>query len=75
MPDTLKKKLSILTSTSACICSYREESDNQTDSDDLVEMEEPIEKEENNAETIERVVRSRFGRKGGKKAALPSSYQ
>lgn len=45
--------------------SYREESDNQTDSDDFVEMDDTVEKEVNTAETIEKVLKSRFGRKGG----------
>ena len=52
------------------IFSYREESDNQTDSDDFVEFDDTAEKEVNNAETIERICKSRFGRKGGESSAV-----
>ncbi len=48
-------------------CSYKEESDDVTDSDDLIEIAETAEAdgERDAAETIERVMLRRVGRKGG----------
>ena len=49
--------------------SYKEaESDNATDSDDIIEAPEPDEekeKEEDNKETIEKILDHRMGKKGG----------
>ena len=46
--------------------SYKEESDDVTDSDDLIEIDQNEEEEEKDAnETIEKVIKSRYGRKGG----------
>jgi len=51
-----------------CVCcSYKEESDDATESDDLIEVEmTEADYEREAAETIERVLRHRVGRKGGK---------
>lgn len=47
--------------------SYREDSDDTTDSDDVIEVEyTETEQQKNNAETIERVLKHRIGKKGGK---------
>jgi len=47
-------------------CSYKEESDDSTNSDDLIEVEmTEADHEREAAETIEKVVRHRVGRKGG----------
>lgn len=47
--------------------SYKEESDDVTDSDDLLEVETTeVDQEKETAETIEKVIRRRAGRKGGK---------
>ena len=47
--------------------SYREQSDNGTDSEDVIEWktEEQQEAEKNDKETIEKVIMKRTGRKGG----------
>lgn len=46
--------------------SYKEESDDVTDSDDLIEIDQNEEEEEKDAnETIEKVIKSRYARKGG----------
>jgi hypothetical protein len=52
------------------IYSYKEQSsDETTDEDDIVDASEPADdvqsQEEENAETIEKVLRHRIGRKGG----------
>lgn len=50
----------------ACICSYKEESDDATDSEDLIEIEmTEADHERQAAETVEKVLRHRVGRKGG----------
>lgn len=50
--------------------SYKEEeSENQTDSDDLLEITataQAADEEDDNHETIEKVIQQRVGRKGGK---------
>ena len=49
-----------------CVSSYKEESDDATESDDLIEVEwTEADYEREAAETIEKVLRHRFGRKGG----------
>jgi len=49
-----------------CICSYKEESDDATDSEDLIEIEmTEADHERQAAETVEKVLRHRVGRKGG----------
>lgn len=48
--------------------SYKEESDDVTDSEDLIEINEPEDAEQDlkdAAETIEKVIRKRIGHKGG----------
>ncbi|PIO35517.1 hypothetical protein AB205_0206780 [Aquarana catesbeiana] len=46
--------------------SYKEDDDFETDSDDLIEMQgEEAEEPEDNHETIEKVLESRIGKKGG----------
>lgn len=49
------------------IFSYKEESDDQTDSDDLIEVEqtEEVDEESEKRESIEKVLNQRVGRKGG----------
>jgi len=50
-----------------CVCSYKEQSDDATESDDLIEVEmTEADYEREAAETIEKVLRHRVGRKGGK---------
>lgn len=48
--------------------SYKEQTDGETDSDDIIEMEadEEQEKEEENKECIERILDHRRGKKGGR---------
>jgi len=50
-------------------CSYKEQSDGLTDEDDLIDASEVADdaasQDESNAETIEKVIRHRIGRKGG----------
>lgn len=47
-------------------CSYKEDDDFETDSDDLIEMTgEGVDEQQDNSETIEKVLDSRLGRKGG----------
>lgn len=49
--------------------SYKEDSD-KTDSEDLLDVNEPLDAEEappDNSETIERVIYTRRGKKGGKR--------
>jgi len=49
-----------------CVSSYKEESDDATESDDLIEVEwTEADYEREAAETIEKVLRHRVGRKGG----------
>ena len=52
------------------VASYKEQSEGSTDVDDIIEGLEPADdtqsQEESNAETIEKVLRQRIGRKGGK---------
>lgn len=49
-----------------CFHSYKEESDEVTDSDDLLEVEmNEVDQEKESAETIEKVIRRRVARKGG----------
>lgn len=46
--------------------SYKEDEDFETDSDDLIEMTgEGIDEQQDNSETIEKVLDSRLGKKGG----------
>jgi len=48
------------------LSSYKEESDDATDSDDLIEIEmTEADHEREAAETIEKVLKHRIGRKGG----------
>ena len=49
--------------------SYREESDDVTESDDLIEVDysQVVETVDNNAETIEKVINHRVAKKGGMK--------
>jgi len=50
----------------ASFCSYKEQSDDATDTDDLIEIEmTEADQEREAAETIEKVIRHRIGRKGG----------
>jgi len=52
---------------SVSVCSYKEHSDDATDSDDLIEVEwTEADHEREAAETIEKVIRHRLGHKGGK---------
>lgn len=44
--------------------SYKEDTDEATDSDDIIEAATPAEAEEENKETIERVIEMRYGKKG-----------
>jgi len=54
-------------------CSYKEESDDATDSDDLIEVEmTEADHEREAAETIEKVLRHRVGRKGGELGCCPA---
>lgn len=47
-------------------CSYKEDEDFETDSDDLIEMTgEGVDEQQDNSETIEKVLDSRLGKKGG----------
>jgi len=50
-------------------CSYKEQSEGSTDEEDLIDASEPADdaasQDESNAETIEKVIRHRIGRKGG----------
>lgn len=46
-------------------CSYKEDSDDVTDSDDIIEATTPAEAELDNKETIEKILDHRFGKKGG----------
>jgi hypothetical protein len=47
-------------------CSYKEESDDVTESDDLIEIEmTEADHDKETAETVEKVVKHRIGRKGG----------
>lgn len=47
-------------------CSYKEDDDFETDSDDLIEMTgEGVDEQQDNSETIEKVLDSRLGKKGG----------
>ena len=47
-------------------CSYKEDDDFETDSDDLIEMTgEGADEQQDNSETIEKVLDSRLGKKGG----------
>lgn len=48
-----------------CGCSYKEDSDDVTDSDDIIEATTPAEAEVDNKETIEKILDHRFGKKGG----------
>jgi len=58
---------SVSLTVSVCVCSYKEQSDDATDSDDLIEVEmTEADQEREAAETIEKVLRHRVGRKGGK---------
>ena len=62
----MRAKLRMVTSLSS---SYKETSEAGTDSEDLMEVEQAAEAaapEVSTAETIERVLKSRIGRKGGK---------
>lgn len=50
-------------------CSYKEDSDDQTDSDDLIEVtqdQQEAEEEDDNKEIIEKVLDDRIGRPAGK---------
>ena len=47
--------------------SYKEDSEEETDSDDIIEQDDAAAAEpEEDVETIEKIVRHRKGRKGGK---------
>lgn len=57
----------------ATTVSYKEDSEDKTDSEDLLEVEaptEPVELDEEKCETIEKVLAQRRGWKGGKKNAF-----
>ena len=59
--------MSVCLSVCVSVYSYKEQSDDATDSDDLIEVEmTEADHERETAETIERVLRHRTGRKGGK---------
>lgn len=45
--------------------SYKEESEGETDSEDIVEVDYGEEEEKSNAETIEKVLSVRVGKPGG----------
>jgi len=48
------------------LCSYKEQSDDATDTDDLIEIEmTEADHEREAAETVEKVLRHRVGRQGG----------
>ena len=51
-------------------CSYKEDTDEATDSDDIIEAATPAEAEEDNRETIEKVIEARRGKKGGKQGYI-----
>jgi hypothetical protein len=58
------------------LCSYKEDSDDQTDSDDLIEVtydQQEGEGEEDNKEIIEKVLDDRIGRTSGTKKLGKSS--
>ena len=46
--------------------SYKEDSEEETDSDDIIEQDDAAAAEPEDVETIEKIVRHRKGRKGGK---------
>jgi len=52
-----------------CMCSYKEQSEGSTNEEDLIDASELADdaasQDEPNAETIEKVIRHRIGRKGG----------
>lgn len=53
-------------SSALCPCSYKEDDDFETDSDDLIEMTgEGVDDQQDSSETIEKVLDSRLGKKGG----------
>lgn len=57
---------SCLTYSALCLCSYKEDDDFETDSDDLIEMTgEGVDDQQDSSETIEKVLDSRLGKKGG----------
>ena len=50
------------------MCSYKEQSEGSTDEEDLIDASEAADdaaSQDENAETIEKVIRHRIGRKGG----------
>lgn len=52
----------------SCTCSYKEDSDDQTDSDDIIEVTQDqmeAEEEDDNKEIIEKVLDDRIGRVTG----------
>ena len=55
----------MITKWHVCVCSYKEDSDDVTDSDDIIEAATPTEAEVENKETIEKILGHRFGKKGG----------
>ena len=59
------------------LCSYKEESEAATESDELIEMEASQSQDcsNNDAETIEAVLYSRVGKKGGKMMVLLMFWQ
>ena len=58
--------------TMFCLClpiSYKEDTDDATDSDDIIEVENPVE-QNNESETIEKILHHRIGRKGGEDESI-----
>uniref|UniRef100_A0A8C3I5M4 Chromodomain helicase DNA binding protein 2 n=1 Tax=Chrysemys picta bellii TaxID=8478 RepID=A0A8C3I5M4_CHRPI len=61
----LRKDKSFLPSWYLVLCSYKEDDDFETDSDDLIEMTgEGADEQQDNSETIEKVMDVRVGKKG-----------
>ena len=74
--DDYKKAMSAGPRRQATVnVSYKEDDEQKTDSDDLVEVlgEDVPQPEEDEFETLERVMESRIGRKGGEKRT-PSTH-
>lgn len=48
-----------------CLSSYKEQTDDETDPDDVVEWTTEADTKKNDAETIEKILHHRVGKKGG----------
>ena len=66
LPVSVFVDVSVCACVCVCVSSYKEQSDDATESDDLIEVEmTEADHEREAAETIEKVLRHRVGRKGG----------